>query len=604
LCSGVRKASKVMCYARGVSSQRAEPWRGRSLHHGHLEDGVADLDFVHNAHAVAGHFAKDGVLHVQVRGVFEHDVELAVEAVGVAGAGGGQRAAHISHALFDFQRHVGVFGAAGADARLVEAVFGLGITGLGDKVRHHAVEEDAVVEALAGEGEDALDVLGRDVGEEFDLHGAVRGGHLDHGVFAFWLGLWCLGGRILRGGESRQGKERAKSGEEIFCHGSNLSCGPAVSTVTLLAGFVQCGALWDNFFGGFFCGHVGAGVDPAAVGGEPAHGVAQHQLHLRLVVGGVGLVAGAEVENFAVAAFVATAGAEDFAALEPGDEDDVLRCGDGEGFAIHFFVGNFEIRAQAAGDWVAGVADPETLFFAGLAPAERAGGAHEALEDFGVVAGVQHQQAHAFEHALVHALNDAFFHLAVRAVAPPGEHVGGFEHLFCEAVVGLLQSGGGDFKIALLAQRVGDALVHAVRVDAADVFVFLFVDVFAPDGDAQFLAHEPCVAEFFVNDNAGWHDGECTGRRLSSVVALVGLGKFAVFKKFAPQRGGNDVFAGEPFIQVELFAAAGAEREGGQRQPRAAFSALRAFYEGGFLTRWRGVHGGGCQIFAESVVAF
>src|SRR6478609_2603611 len=70
------------------------------------------------------------------------------------------------------------------------------------------------------------------------------------------------------------------------------------------------------------------GVRPAdAVGDDPAD--------VFVVVHGVILVAGAEVEDLAVSAAEGAAAADDFAAAEPGDEDQLVGCWDVEEFAVH-----------------------------------------------------------------------------------------------------------------------------------------------------------------------------------------------------------------------------------------------------------------------------
>ncbi len=98
---------------------------------------------------------------------------------------------------------------------------------------------------------------------------------------------------------------------------------------------------------------------------------------------------------------------------------------------------------------------------------------------------VQHDQTHAFPHALLHALDDLVVHLPVRGVAPPGQHVGGGERLLAQTVVGLLERRATRRDAVRLGQTVGNALVHALGIDVADELVLVFVDVLTPDGDAD-----------------------------------------------------------------------------------------------------------------------
>jgi hypothetical protein len=74
-------------------------------------------------------------------------------------------------------------------------------------------------------------------------------------------------------------------------------------------------------------------------------------------------------------------------------------------------------------------------------------------------------------------------------MAPPREHVGGFEHGVGEAVVRLVERGGANFEPGIRVECVGDAGVHAFRIHLGDGRIFLFVDVFTPDGDAKFGIH-------------------------------------------------------------------------------------------------------------------
>ena len=98
--------------------------------------------------------------------------------------------------------------------------------------------------------------------------------------------------------------------------------------------------------------------------------------------------------------------------------------------------------AEAGEDRVRAVDRPEPLALAGLAPAQGAGGAHQADEGLGEVARVQHDQAHALVHPGGHPGGDLVGDLAVRLVAPPDQHVGGVEPGLGQAVLGLVEGGG------------------------------------------------------------------------------------------------------------------------------------------------------------------
>ena len=66
-------------------------------------------------------------------------------------------------------------------------------------------------------------------------------------------------------------------------------------------------------------------------------------------------------------------------------------------------------------------------------------------------------------------------------VAPPEEDVGGGEALGGEAVVGLVEGGGGGLDACSPARARGQGGVDAVGVDGADGGVLALVDEFVPD---------------------------------------------------------------------------------------------------------------------------
>src|SRR5690606_17466532 len=162
----------------------------------------------------------------------------------------------------------------------------------------------------------------------------------------------------------------------------------------------------------------------AVLGTGPDRGVGEHALDLRLVVDGVLLVAGAEVEHLALAATEHGAGAEHLAAGEGGDEYELVRCGDVEHLPVHLLLGDDDRVGHAASDRVGAVDGPDPLLLALVAPQQVAGGAHEGLEGLGVVGGVKRQEAHALVDAADHALAGLVRHVLVGHVAPPGQDVG------------------------------------------------------------------------------------------------------------------------------------------------------------------------------------
>jgi hypothetical protein len=262
--------------------------------------------------------------------------------------------------------------------------------------------------------------------------------------------------------------------------------GTGVDLRFLVEGFVDDVFCGDGGEADFFVGGAG-GVGAGGAGGGPVDGVGEDAADFGLVVGGEGFVAGAEVDDFAFAAGPGAAGAEDVTAFEPGDHDEFVGGGDVEEFAVHFFVGDVEVFGEAVGDFVGGVDDPEAFELAGLAPFEAAAGAHEFAEGLGEVGGVEKDDAHTFEDALVDFGGDFVADIVVGHVAPPGHDVGVGEEFVGEAVVGGVEDGGAD--LDLVAEVFGDGggqdVVHAVGVDFADGFVADFVAELVPDGDAE-----------------------------------------------------------------------------------------------------------------------
>ncbi len=102
------------------------------------------------------------VFMIELHARHEHDVELAVGAVSPLGAGHGDRAAHVRQPA-EFGLEVGQRRAAGAVL--------LGIAALRHEAVDHAMESESIIEMLAGERLDPLDMAGRDIG------GAAGCGH-------------------------------------------------------------------------------------------------------------------------------------------------------------------------------------------------------------------------------------------------------------------------------------------------------------------------------------------------------------------------------------------------------------------------------------------
>src|SRR5204863_10023962 len=89
--------------------------------------------------------------------------------------------------------------------------------------------------------------------------------------------------------------------------------------------FVNFGAFNLERFGRVFGRDLRATVDPfCAIACGPANGIAQNQPDVLIIIDWIGFVAGTEVKDFAVAAFPGAPRTENLAALEPGDENNLV----------------------------------------------------------------------------------------------------------------------------------------------------------------------------------------------------------------------------------------------------------------------------------------
>src|SRR3954447_20234718 len=148
---------------------------------------LAALDLVDVLHALHD-IAPGGVLVVEEGRIAETDEELAVAGIGIAGARHRHRTAHV-RLLVELRLEL-LAGAAGAGA--------MRAAGLRHEAIDHAVEHDAVVEALTNQLLDARDMARREVGPHLDGDGALRSLE-DQGVFSgAHARLSWVGGEVFR----------------------------------------------------------------------------------------------------------------------------------------------------------------------------------------------------------------------------------------------------------------------------------------------------------------------------------------------------------------------------------------------------------------------
>ena len=231
--------------------------------------------------------------------------------------------------------------------------------------------------------------------------------------------------------------------------------------------------------------HPRGDIGAPGTGWRPSTGAAQRtalaitRRTSRVVVDRIVLVAGAEVEDPPAPARPAAAAAEHLAARERADEHQLVGRRDVEVLAVHLLRVDDDRLRHAGGDRMRGGDRPHQLALALVAPAQAARRAEQALEDLGVVAGVQDDEPHAAEHRLVHAVDDRVVDLVVGGVPPPGQHVGGVEHLGRQSVLVLLERRrphGPE-----VGERRGERAVDTVGVDRAHVILRALVHVLVPD---------------------------------------------------------------------------------------------------------------------------
>ena len=100
---------------------------------------------------------------------------------------------------------------------------------------------------------------------------------------------------------------------------------------------------------------------------------------------------------------------------------------------------------------------------------------------------MQHDQAHAIQHALLHPVDNLVADLVMRHMPPPGEHIGIIEYLLRQAVLWFIQRGGFNVE-AIGRQALCQRSVYPVRIDRGDVLIAFFVSKLMPNSYA-YCAH-------------------------------------------------------------------------------------------------------------------
>ena len=138
---------------------------------GSADNGLSSL------HAL-NHLAESGVLTVQMGSVVHHDEELAACGIGPLGPGHGQNTGGVLQIVLK-----AVHGELALDAVARAAhSSAVRVAALDHESGDHPVENGAVIKALADEGDKVVYGVGRDLGIELRLDGALVGLDGDDGI--------------------------------------------------------------------------------------------------------------------------------------------------------------------------------------------------------------------------------------------------------------------------------------------------------------------------------------------------------------------------------------------------------------------------------------
>jgi hypothetical protein len=113
---------------------------------------------------------------------------------------------------------------------------------------------------------------------------------------------------------------------------------------------------------------------------------------------------------------------------------------------------------------------------------------------------VQHDDAGAIKHPLMHAIDNLVRNLAVGHVSPPHEDIGIGDHLLSQPMFRLIQRRCLRFDAVDGVQSLGDCAVDSDRIRFPDVLVLDFVTILVPDCDANWCCHADLSPVFVAAD--------------------------------------------------------------------------------------------------------
>lgn len=115
---------------------------------------------------------------------------------------------------------------------------------------------------------------------------------------------------------------------------------------------------------------------------SPAHRVGNDALNQRMMISWMGLMAGPEIKDPSLPTSIATSTAKDLSTTEPAQQNQDIGLRNIEILAIHLFVIQFKVRANARDGRMARLNDPQSLVVIALSPVEITGRTHQTFEDF------------------------------------------------------------------------------------------------------------------------------------------------------------------------------------------------------------------------------
>ena len=104
---------------------------------------------------------------------------------------------------------------------------------------------------------------------------------------------------------------------------------------------------------------------------------------------------------------------------------------------------------------------------------------------------MQDDEPHALPHALGHALDHGIVNPAMVTMPPPQQHIGAGQPFRAQAMLRLLQCRGGNGEARIVAQQIGNRLVHAIGIERRNGGTAALVNIFAPDNSTDRHPHLP-----------------------------------------------------------------------------------------------------------------